>query len=128
MAMGALMPLLYPTGECSRPLAVRGREQFNLLRRSRRRAWSGPVRVQFVPAGGTDENRRAAFALPRRLGTAVERNRLRRRLRAVVAEVTPSVPPGAYLVGIDKGFRNLPYQELKARVIDAMQRAAKTAT
>ena len=108
-----------------RPRPVRGRRRFAELRRSRRRAWSGPVRVQFVPAQETDEARRVAFAVPRKVGTAVERNRCRRRLRAVVAEATASIPAGTYLVGIDQGVRDLPFQELRARVIEAMQRASQ---
>lgn len=123
--MGTLMPVLDGKDMCPRPQVVRGRKVFAELRRSRRRAWSGPVRVQFLATEETDETRRVAFALPRKLGTAVERNRLRRRLRAVMAEATTSVPPGAYLVGVGSGFRGLPYEELKTRMIDAMQRAGE---
>lgn len=38
-----------------------------------------------------------AFAIGRAVGTAVRRNRLRRRLRALLA--ASDVPPGLYLVG-----------------------------
>ncbi len=41
-----------------------------------------------------------AFAIPKRVGGAVQRNRLRRRLKAVLAELdrTGAVPAGALLV------------------------------
>ena len=126
--MGTLMPVLDRKDLRPRPQAIRGRKVFVQLRQSRRRAWSGPVRIQFLPTEETDEARRVAFALPRKLGTAVERNRLRRRLRVVVAEATAFVPAGRYLVGIVKGFRDVPYQELRTRVIDAMQRASEAAS
>lgn len=85
------------------------------------------MRVQFLPAQESDEVRRFAFVVPRKVGTAVERNRFRRRLRAVVAEATASLPAGAYLVGIDQGVRDFPFQELRTRVIEAMQRASQVA-
>ena len=116
-----------PTGRPRdpRPQPVHGRTAFVQLRRSRRRSWSGPVRVQFLPAQGTDEIRRVAFAVPRKVGSAVERNLFRRRLRAITAGATAMIPPGAYLVGIDQGVRDLPFQELEAKVIEAMQRASQ---
>jgi ribonuclease P protein component len=85
------------------------------------------VRVQFLPAQDTDDVRRVAFAVPRKVGTAVERNRFRRRLRAVVVEMTASIPAGTYLVGIDQGVRGVPFQELREKVIEAMQRASQGA-
>ncbi|MGA3352210.1 MAG: ribonuclease P protein component [Acidimicrobiales bacterium] len=111
-----------------RPRPVQGRVAFVQLRRSKRRSQSGPLRVQFVPAQQTDDVRRVAFAVPRKVGTAVERNRVRRRLRAIAAEASMLIPAGAYLVGTDQGVRDLSFQELKARMIEAMQRATQAKT
>jgi len=108
-----------------RPDTVRGRRTFDELRHSKRRSRTGPVRVQFVSAQEADEARRIAFAVPRKVGTAVERNRCRRRLRAAVAEIVAFVPAGAYLVAIDQGVRELTFQKLRTAVIEAMQRAGK---
>jgi len=119
--MGNGLPVL-PVSRASR---VHGRKAFAELRRSKRRAWSGPVRVQFLPAGEADETRRVAFAVPRKVGTAVERNRCRRRLRSVVLETATLLPAGSYLVGIDKAVRDLPFQELRTRVTEAMHRASQ---
>ena len=66
--------------------------------------------------------------MPRKVGTAVERNRVRRRLRAIAAEASMLIPAGAYLVGTDQGVRDLSFQELKARMIEAMQRATQAKT
>ena len=123
--MGNELPVLRQGSRAPRPLPVHGRSAFAELRRSRQRVFSGPVRVQFLPAPRAEETRRFAYAVPRKVGTAVERNRCRRRLRAVVAETTASVPAGTYLVAIDQGVRDLPFQELRARVIEAMQRASQ---
>ncbi len=123
--MGSELPVLSEQARVPRPRPVHGRSAFTELRRSKRRVFSGPVRVQFLPASRAEEARRVAFAVPRKVGTAVERNRCRRRLRAVVAETTASIPAGTYLVAIDKGVRDLPFQELRTRVIEAMQRASR---
>ena len=47
---------------------------------------------------------RVAYAIPRTVGVAVERNRLRRRLRSLVRELGPELDRGAaYLVGAGRG-------------------------
>jgi ribonuclease P protein component len=90
------------------------------LRRAGRRVRRGPVSVTFV-AGGSDEPPRVAYAVGRRVGSAVRRNRLRRRLRAVVADLAPEMRPGAYLVGAAPAAADLPYGELKAVVSQALR-------
>jgi ribonuclease P protein component len=55
------------------------------------------VRLTWVP-GSDEAPPRVAFAVGRRVGTAVARNRIRRQLRAVVAELAPELAPGAYLL------------------------------
>jgi len=125
--MGTAMPDLDESVRGPRPSPVSSRSTFAQLRRSRRRAWSGPVRVQFLPAPDAEQSWQVAFAVPRKVGSAVERNRIRRRLRAVVAETAAAIPSGSYLVGIDQGVRGLPFQELRTKVIEAMQRASQAA-
>jgi ribonuclease P protein component len=125
--MGTVLPVLGEGCRVPRPRPVSSRATFAQLRRSRRRAWSGPVRVQFLPAPDTEQSRQVAYAVPRKVGTAVERNLVRRRLRAVVADTAAAIPAGAYLVGIDQGVRGLPFQELRTKVIEAMQRASQMA-
>jgi ribonuclease P protein component len=67
-----------------------------------------------------------AFAVPRRVGIAVDRNKYRRRLRAIAREVVGELPPGAYLIGLGPGVRVVSFQELRRRVLEAMQRASRT--
>jgi ribonuclease P protein component len=123
--MGSELPVLSSAIHVPRPQPVHGRLAFTELRRSKRRVFLKPLRVQFLPAPKAEEARRVAFAVPRNVGTAVERNRCRRRLRAVVAETTASLSAGTYLVAVDQGVRDLTFQELRARVIEAMQRASQ---
>lgn len=59
-----------------------------------------------------------AWAVGRKVGPAVVRNRLRRQLRAIVEELARAgrVPPGAYLVSVTPGAVGRPYEELKENV------------
>lgn len=81
------------------------------------------MRVTWVP-GQTDEPARVAFAIGRRVGGAVVRNRLRRRLRAIVVDAAP--PPGAYLVSAAPEAALLPFPELKAQVTKALQATTRS--
>jgi ribonuclease P protein component len=101
---------------------ISDRATFDALRREGRRARRDPVTVVFLaeqapeaagPAGG---GTRVAYSVGRRFGTAVERNRVRRRLRAAVREVhreRGGLSPGAYLVLVHAGAAAAPYTELK---------------
>lgn len=68
---------------------------------------------------------RVAYAVGRRVGGAVERNRLRRRLRAVVAELSGVLSPGAYLVSAGGEAARLGHEELKRVVAGAMRNASR---
>jgi ribonuclease P protein component len=62
---------------------------------------------------------RVAYAIGRRVGGAVDRNRVRRRLRAVVAEL--ALPGGDYLVSVGPEAADLPFSELRALVTSAFE-------
>lgn len=83
--------------------------------------------VTHLPDGSTPP--RVAYSVGRRVGPAVVRNRVRRRLRAIVAEaVRPSgelAPgPGAYLISVRPEAATLPFAALEAAVHGALARLA----
>ncbi len=84
----------------------------------------GPITVTFVETAPTDPPR-VAYVVGRRVGGAVERNRLRRRLRAIIRELDAHLGPGAYLVGAARGAASLSFGELKAMVSQAVQELAR---
>src|SRR4051794_22650286 len=99
---------------------IRDRATFAALRRSPR-ARCGPLTVSFrhdsnpVPP-------QIAYAIGRKVGGAVERNRLRRRLRDIVRQLAPSMRPGAYLIGASPEVTNLSVGELRTTVTRAMEK------
>jgi len=82
------------------------------------------VRVHFLPSNDDGAAVRVAYSISRKVGGAVVRNRWRRRLRAIVAEASPRLTPGAYLIGVAPQSAELTYSELRDRVIDSMTRAS----
>ena len=74
---------------------IRDRRTFVDLRRRGRRARHGSVSVTYLPATATTvvEPPRIAFAVPRKVGTAVVRNRLRRQVQGPSGLGSPSTRP-----------------------------------
>jgi ribonuclease P protein component len=123
---------------------IRDRGTFEALRREGIRARSGPIGITYLPdpppadgatAGSGDRAPilgsgplppRLAFAIGRRVGHAVERNRLRRRLRAIFTDLARQDPvtlqPGAYLVGCQVGAAGSTHEELREHVSRALTR------
>jgi ribonuclease P protein component len=103
---------------------VSDRATFEALRRRSRRARCGPVSVAFTREDAPRVPR-VAYAVGRRVGHAVVRNRLRRRLRAAVGEVAGELRPGAYLVSASAGACRLSYEELRTTLARAMAAASR---
>jgi ribonuclease P protein component len=101
---------------------IRSRRTFERLRRPDGRGRSGPLSVRFVaaPPGSRPQ---VAYAVGRQVGGAVDRNRLRRRLRAIVAEQAPALPAGAYVIGAGPGGPELEFEELRVAMGQAIGKA-----
>jgi ribonuclease P protein component len=110
-----------------RPVArVVARRTFVALRRPAGRGRSGPVAAAFAPLPAPDGRPQVAFAVAKRCGGSVQRNRLRRRLRAAADAGAETLAPGAYLLRPDPEALELPYAQLEAATLEAMARAAST--
>jgi ribonuclease P protein component len=95
---------------------VRDRATFAALRREGVRRRARTLTVTRLDDGA--EPPRVAYAIGRNVGPAVTRNRLRRRLRAIVAS-TP-LAPGTYLVSAGSGACTLADQDLRADLARAL--------
>ncbi len=121
---------------------IRDRRTFVALRQHGVRVRSGPLTITALldppppappaPAAGAGapagtvsptDPPRVAFAIGRKVGHAVVRNRLRRQLRAICAELAGvSLLPGAYLVSVRPAATELSYAELRTDVQRALSR------
>ncbi|HEV2426903.1 MAG TPA: ribonuclease P protein component [Acidimicrobiales bacterium] len=104
------------------PGRIRTRRRFARLATPSARGASGPLRVAFVvdpDATGVD----VAFAVPRKVGPAVARNRIRRRLRALLDELDPAPPLGSYLIRCDFQTGQLTHDQLAHHLREALTRA-----
>ena len=94
---------------------VRDRASFALLG-DQRRVRQGPLSLAMVPGSPDvtpDTPPRVAYAIGKRVGPAVTRNRVRRRLRACVQHHAAALQPGAtYLFGASPATANAPFSQL----------------
>jgi len=74
--------------------------------------------VVYFPVEG--DLARVAFAIPRSVGGAVVRNRIRRRIRAVLAELSTSkpgsVPGGDYLIRVTAPIDRFDHSALRSTI------------
>ena len=75
---------------------TRGAEYKAVVRGGARCA--GALTITYVVASGEDRPARFGFIVSKQVGTAVTRNTVRRRLKAVCAEALPGVRPGSDVV------------------------------
>jgi ribonuclease P protein component len=103
------------------------RKTFEALRVAGRPVRVGPITVVHLSAEDDDGRVRLAFAVGRRVGSAVVRNRVRRRIRAVVTGLVREgvLAPGAYLVVVAPPGATLPYAQLAAIVASALRRVGR---
>jgi len=101
--------------------AIGRRRTFTELRRDGRKVRHGSVRLSFLPLETAAPQ--VAFAIGRSFGTAVERNRGRRRLRAAFLDAWRDAPAdgraqlqGAFLLTGGRRLLTDPYRQLVADV------------
>ena len=104
---------------------IRDRATFEQLRTTGRHLRKGPVTVWWV-AGDPAVPPRVAFAVGRAVGNAVQRNRLRRRLRAILSDRDHKWRAGAYLIGVAPPAATLPWDDLRAIVIEALDAVSRS--
>ena len=102
---------------------IRDRTTFVALRRSDRRVRRGSITVTWA-AGDPAEPPRVAYTIGKQVGGATVRNRIRRRLRAIVRDLERPLGPGAWLIGAAPEVAKLSYEQLKAAVAEAVDALA----
>lgn len=105
---------------------LRDRRTLEAVRTQGQRGRSGPVSVRWL--GPSPDGRcSVAFAIGRRTGTAVVRNRIRRRLRALLDELAPTgaVPSGALLLSAGPAVATAPFPTVRRDLLSALARAQR---
>jgi ribonuclease P protein component len=105
------------------PGRVTTRRQFARLASPTSKGHSGPLRIAFASWEEGPAQVAVAFAISRKVGSAVVRNRIRRRLRDLVDRLEPAPRSGLYLIkcGIETG--DLSYDQLNVHLQRALERA-----
>ncbi len=105
-----------------RPLRLRRSQEFVRLRRSGS-VWRHPFVVLSVMPNGLTHNR-YGFVTGKHVGTAVARNRVRRRLREVIRHAHPALQQGYDIALIARApIVGQPFQAVKEAVIASLCRA-----
>src|SRR6185437_14269030 len=107
---------------------ITSRAAFAEVQRARARGACGPVRAAFAPVDEATPGMfpQVGYAIGRRCGSAVVRNRLRRRARAVVRDGT--LPPPRRLPGPARApASSLSAAELRHDLAEALRRAGGSA-
>ncbi len=102
---------------------LKRRSEFLRVADRGRRAASAGLVLQAAPRDD-DEGPRIGLTVTRRIGNAVARNRVRRRLRALAGEVMPAAAATGYdyvLVG-RAGTKDRPYDALRRDLLSALGR------
>jgi len=108
---------------------LRGRPAFARLQAEGVRVNDGLLWVRFVP-DAAGRSARVGYALPRHLGSAVIRNKIRRRLRAAVKSIdqesSRGLPAGLYLVGARRGQDCSSYADLQLSIAACLSKLDRT--
>ena len=102
--------------------SCRSRADFIALRRGRRFE-SDALWISFALDPELDRPR-VAFAIGRRQGTAVARNRVRRRLREVLREHPSALIGGRYLIGTRQPASTVSYRQARTELLFLLEAAS----
>jgi len=97
---------------------------FQALRRPDGRARRGPLAVRWVRLPGHGDEVQVSYAISKRCGNAVRRNRIRRRTKSAISLVSQGIPAGAYLITTEAEVATMNFQELTDQLSSALALAA----
>jgi len=98
---------------------------FQELARNGRRARTQSLWCNYLNDPGARPPR-VGFSIGRTIGPATTRNRLRRRLRSIVADHTPELVGGWLLIGARTGAAERTFAELRGEITTLLARVAPT--
>ena len=104
--------------------SLRGRREFTLVVRRGTAAGANALTV-FTPRGPAAPKTKIGVVVPKTVGKAVERNRLRRRCKAILDHLDLGAPHRWYVIQCRSGAAQLRFDELRNHLMNALT-AART--
>ena len=99
-----MIPPAHPGGDCRFPKSARLAQSFEFACvKQKGRSWPGRYLVMGVYRSGAEKAARIGLITSRRVGNAVLRNRVRRRLREIVRVERSRLQPGLWIVLVAQG-------------------------
>lgn len=98
-----------------------GRRSFDRLRADGQRRGRGPLRIVVRP--DPTQSARFGYAIPRSVGSAPVRNRIKRRLRGVLIELDEGVPGlagGDHLIRVTGSIEHWPHETLRSTMAELL--------
>jgi ribonuclease P protein component len=117
-----------PSEKLPRARVIRRRSTFTATRERGRRTTDRCLTLSVLPRDATpgSEQAEVAFLTPKRIGGAVVRNRLRRRMREIHRRAPNTRDHDAYLVWIARpAAANLSFDELRDCMTNLLRRAGR---
>ena len=106
--------------------SLRGRREFMLVMRRGTRVVRDPLTVYgFAPRGARQT--KVGVVIPVSVGSAVHRNRLRRRCKAIFERIGTPSPHRWYVVSCRHGAAELPFADLRRHLASALEHADRPA-
>jgi len=104
--------------------SLRGRREFTLVVRRGTAAGANALTVfGFTPRGPAVAKTKIGVVVPKTVGKAVERNRLRRRCKAILDRMDLGAPHRWYVIQCRSGAAELRFDELQEHLMNALTRA-----
>ena len=104
--------------------SLRGRREFTLVVRRGTAATANALTVfGFEPRGAAAATTKVGVVVPKTVGKAVERNRLRRRCKAILDHMELGAPHRWYVIQCRSGAAALRFEELRQNLMNALARA-----
>ncbi len=102
---------------------VKGKKAFNELKDSKQRAKGRNFSVVYAKS----EVLGVSFVITKKIGGAVVRNSIKRRLRAAILDEVASLLPGSYLIIVYKDLSGENYLDLKTELLKTMKKSFNSA-
>ena len=78
------------------------------------------IKINFVPS---KSGVKIGFSVNNKIGHAVVRNKVKRRMRAIAAEFIPRLKPCQFVFVVSVGVDKLSYEEIKTRMLACLNKS-----